>query len=177
MRCKKPHRGLFLCLFEGCEDACTDTAGLRTGASHLVGVDVCGGGRIGVSQFCCGGDQVHAVGDHGRGCGVTEGMWMDVWQIICGAEFVQPIGNAVRVHDRAVILGEEKSGVLPNVRMEQFCTQLLGTILFKKGYGFRRKTDRTGTAGFGRTYINTLKQIRQPLIHRMAKVILWRFVM
>ena len=40
--------------------------------------------------------------------------------------------------------------------MEQFCTQLLGSILFKKCSGFRRKTDRTGTAGFGWPYINTL---------------------
>ena len=87
---------------------------------------------------------------------MPEGVGMVVWQIICCAELVQPIGNAVRVHDRAVILCEKKTGVLPNVRMEEFCAQLLGSILFEKSHGFRRKADHARTAGFGRTYINTL---------------------
>ena len=87
---------------------------------------------------------------------MTEGMGMDMGQIISSAELVQPIGDTVRVHDRPVVLGKEKAGVLPNIRMAHFDTQLLGSILFEKRHGFRREADCTRTAGFRRTYINTL---------------------
>ena len=54
-----------------------DAACSGSGTSHLVGIDVGGGGCVGVSQLRCGSDEIHTVGNHGGGCGVTEGMGMD----------------------------------------------------------------------------------------------------
>ena len=47
VRCKKPHRGFFLCLLERCKYFGADAAGFCSGASHLVGVDVGGSGCFG----------------------------------------------------------------------------------------------------------------------------------
>ena len=68
---------------------------------------------------------------------VTEGVRMNVRQIIFFAELVQPVSDAVRVHRRAVVLGEQKSSILPDVCVTDFLPQLIGTVFFQNPDGFR----------------------------------------
>ena len=72
-----------------------------SGHSNMVCINHCGGVCVGMAQFRRSSHQIHTVGNHGGSRSMPEGMGMDVWQIICGAELVQPIGNTVRVHDCA----------------------------------------------------------------------------
>lgn len=100
--------------------------------------------------------KIHTVGNyHGR-CGITEGMRVNVRQIIFFAEFVQPVGDAVRVHGRAVVLGKQKTCILPDVGVTNFLPQLLCAIFLQNTDGFRGQTDRTGLTGFGWSDISSL---------------------
>ena len=68
---------------------------------------------------------------------MSEGVRMNVGQIVFFAEFVQPVGDAVRVHRRAVVLGEQEAGVLPDVCVTDFRPKLFGAILLQNPDGFR----------------------------------------
>ena len=87
---------------------------------------------------------------------VSEGVRMNVGQIVFLTELVQPVSDAVRVHGRTVILGEKETGVLPNVCVTNFLPQLLCAVFLQNRNGFRRQADGPGLSGFGRPYINTL---------------------
>ena len=56
---------------------------------------------------------------------MTESMRMNVRQVIGFAEFVQPVGDAVGMHDSSVILREYESGVLPDVAVKDLGAKLL----------------------------------------------------
>ena len=60
---------------------------------------------------------------------MSEGVRVNVRQIIFFAEFVQPVGDAVRVHGRAVVLGKQKSCILPDVCVTNFLPQLFCSVL------------------------------------------------
>ena len=60
------------------------------------------------------------------------------------------------MHRRAVVLGEQKSCILPDVCVTDFLPQLVSTIHFQNLDGFRRQTDRPGLTGFGWSDISVL---------------------
>ena len=62
---------------------------------------------------------------------------MNVGQIVFLTELVQPVGDTVRVHRRAVVLGEQKSRILPDICVTNFLPQLIGTVFFQNRDGFR----------------------------------------
>ena len=93
--------------------------------------------------------KIHTVGNHHGSCGMSEGVRVNVRQIVFFAEFVQPVGDAVRVHRRAVVLGEQKSCILPDVCMTDFLPKLIGTVFFQNSDGFRGQADSPGLTGLG----------------------------
>ena len=93
--------------------------------------------------------KIHTVGNHNGSCGMSEGVRVNVRQIVFLAEFVQPVGDAVRVHRRAVVLGEQKSCILPDVRMTDFLPKLIGTVFFQNRDGFWGQADSPGLTGLG----------------------------
>ena len=87
---------------------------------------------------------------------MSEGVRVNVRQIVFFAEFVQPVGDAVRVHRRAVVLGEQKSCILPDVCMTDFLPKLIGTVFFQNSDGFRGQADSPGLTGLGWSDISAL---------------------
>ena len=72
-----------------------------------------------MAQLVGSGDEINTVGDH-RGCRrVPERMGMDMGQIVPVAELGKPVGNAVRVHDASVIMGEDEIRSDPSVTAQQ----------------------------------------------------------
>ena len=100
--------------------------------------------------------KIHTVGNHHGSCGMSEGVRVNVRQIIFFAEFVQPVGDAVRVHGRAVVLGKQKSRILPDVGVTDFLPKLIGTVFFQNSDGFRGQADSPGLTGLGWSDISAL---------------------
>ena len=72
-----------------------------------------------MAQLVGSGDKVNSIGDH-RGCRrVPERMGMDMGQIVPVAELGKPVGNAIRVHDASVIMGEDEIRSDPSVTAQQ----------------------------------------------------------
>ena len=114
-----------LCISQNGEDTGTDTACLGAGPGNLVCVNSLGGIRIRVTQFIGSGYGIDTVGNQNGCYRVTESMGMDVGQVVGFAEFVQPVGDAVGMHSRAIIFSEYESGILPDVTMTDLGAKLL----------------------------------------------------
>ena len=77
-----------------------------------MGIKICGGADLRVSQSIGDGHAVHAVEvQHGGHC-VVEGVGIDVRQAVALAEFCKPIRYAVRMHGAAGVLGKDIALVL-----------------------------------------------------------------
>ena len=64
------------------------------------------------------GNDVSVVGNQHTGNRMTKRMGIDMRQIMPFAEFAQPCGNAVRVHNLSVIPRKQKAGILPAVAVQ-----------------------------------------------------------
>ena len=129
---------------------------LLVGLLHDVGIDVGGGGHLGMAQPLGDADAVHpAVIEHG-GHGVAEGVGVDVGQAVALAELAEPVGDAVGVHGAAVLLGEQEALVLV-VGFEDGLLFLLPlAVLPQQLHGLgRHRDDATGFLSLGGTLVDT----------------------
>ena len=141
-----------------------------------MGVDICGGGGIGVAQLVGSGDEVNAVGNH-RGCRrVSEGVGMDVRQVMPVAELGKPVGNVVRVHDASVIVGEDEIRSDPSVTAKQPQAVLLIVPPLQKLQALGSQHQGSGLARLGFALIGSLGgriQQRIPRQYAAARPNIW----
>ena len=86
---------------------------------------------------------------------MTEGVRMDMRQIIRLAELVEPVGDAVGIHTVSVLLGKHVSAVYPSVIQDRPQPLLLGLVLFQQFHRFWSELERAAPAGLGGTFIDT----------------------
>ena len=127
-----------------------DVGVFLVGVLHHMGIDVGGGGNLGMAQPLGDADVVHAaVVEHG-GHGVAEGVGIDVGQIVPLAELAEPVGDAVRVHGGAVFLCKEVAAVLVIGFEEGFLFILPLAVFLQELDGLGRYgNDAAGLFGFG----------------------------
>ena len=83
-----------LCLSQDREDTGTNTTCFGAGPGNLVCVNCVGGIGICMAKFVCGCDRVNTTCNQNRCYRMTEGMGMDVGQIVFLTELIQPICDA-----------------------------------------------------------------------------------
>ena len=46
---------------------------------------------------------------------MTEFVWVNVWNPVPLRKFIEPVGQAIRIHGRAVVLYEQIAAILPTI--------------------------------------------------------------
>lgn len=108
-----------------------------------------------MTEFVCSGDQIHAIGNHGRSCGMTKCVGMNVREVMFLAEFAQPIGDTVRVQPASVILCEDVAAIYPPVSLGKLHAKLFRFPFAEQFKTLGRKANGPRTAGFGFAFIHT----------------------
>ena len=99
--------------------------------------------------------EIHTIGNHGRSCGMTKCVWMNVREVMLLAEFSQPIGDAVRVQPTSIILREDVAAVYPSVSLGKIHAKLFRFSFAEQFKTLGRKANSPHTAGFGFSFIHT----------------------
>ena len=108
-----------------------------------------------MTELTSNGNDIGMVGNQYAGNRMTKRMGIDMRQIMPFAEFAQPCGNAVRMHDLSVIPRKQKAGILPAVAVQLTQMFLFSAILAQQRNRFGRNGDKACFTGFRCFLINT----------------------
>ena len=111
-----------------------------------------------MTELTRNGNDVSVVGNQYACNRMTKRMGIDMRQVMPFAEFIEPRGNAVRVHDLSVIPREQETFViLPPITVQLAQLLLFCTIFTQQCDGFGRNWDIARLTRFRCFLINTAR--------------------
>lgn len=111
-----------------------------------------------MAELTSNGNDIGVVGDQYAGNRMAERMRIDMRQAMPFAEFIEPRGDAVRVHDLSVIPREQETLViLPPITVQLAQLLLFCTIFTQQCDGFGRNWDIARLTRFRCFLINTAR--------------------
>ena len=126
---------IFLCFFS--EQNVSDTLGsLGLDLLDDVGVKAFCGVYVGVAQLLGDRDNICAICQQDRGYRVAESVGVDMGQAVAVREVIEPVGDTVRVHVVAVVLGKDIAGMNPAVTIGKLQPELFPLVLPEQLHGF-----------------------------------------